>query len=81
MVLESSSPIKKDTNHQIFASNCRCKGGWRLKSVLLPAGMLFVKSHSVILKRLFPTVFRFGTSCLCYDLVASELSSVMDGST
>lgn len=64
MVLESSSPIKKDTNHQIFAGNCRCYGGgWRLKSVLLASGMLYGISHSVILKRLFDIVFRFGTSC------------------
>lgn len=25
MVLDSSSPIKKDNNHEMFASDCRCK--------------------------------------------------------
>jgi len=80
MVLESSSPIKKATIKylQVIAG---VKWGRTLKSVLLASDMLYGKSHAVILKRLFHIAFRFGTSCLCCDLVASGLSSVMEEST
>lgn len=77
---ESSCPIKKILTIKYLQVIAGVKGEWRLKicsfSVWcvvwwIPFGC-FEDDVSLL---------RFGTSCLCCDLVASELSSVMDGST